>query len=136
MHVIRLKNICLKMPDNYNDMEDIFEKVGKRMSYKVPDGFFDDLSLKTLEKAKAETKSDKGRFSLSQRNNRKIVFRKLIFTVSAAAVIMLALFSVFHDKVSLNDDASNYGVTEVISDFSDDEVMELSVALESDPFFD
>jgi hypothetical protein len=124
------------MPDNYNDMEDIFEKVGKRMSYKVPDGFFDDLSLKTLEKAKAETKSDKGRFSLSQRNNRKIVFRKLIFTVSAAAVIMLALFSVFHDKVSLNDDASNYGVTEVISDFSDDEVMELSVALESDPFFD
>jgi hypothetical protein len=106
------------------------------MSYKVPDGFFDDLSLKTLEKAKAETKSDKGRFSLSQRNNRKIVFRKLIFTVSAAAVIMLALFSVFHDKVSLNDDASNYGVTEVISDFSDDEVMELSVALESDPFFD
>lgn len=124
------------MPDNYNDMEDIFEKVGKRMSYKVPDGFFDDLSLKTLEKAKAETKSDKGRFSLSQRNNRKIVFRKLIFTVLAAAVIMLALFSVFHDKVSLNDDASNYGVTEVISDFSDDEVMELSVALESDPFFD
>lgn len=124
------------MPDNYNDMEDIFEKVGKRMSYKVPDGFFDDLSLKTLEKAKAETKSDKGRFSLSQRNNRKIVLRKLIFTVSAAAVIMLALFSVFHDKVSLNDDASNYGVTEVISDFSDDEVMELSVALESDPFFD
>lgn len=136
MHVKRLKNICLKMPDNYNDMEDIFEKVGKRMSYKVPDGFFDDLSLKTLEKAKAETKSDKGRFSLSQRNNRKIVLRKLIFTVSAAAVIMLALFSVFHDKVSLNDDASNYGVTEVISDFSDDEVMELSVALESDPFFD
>lgn len=124
------------MPDNYNDMEDIFEKVGKRMSYKVPDGFFDDLSLKTLEKAKAETKSDKGRFSLSQRNNRKIVLRKLIFTVSAAAVIMLALFSVFNDKVSLNDDASNYGVTEVISDFSDDEVMELSVALESDPFFD
>lgn len=120
------------MPENNKDMEDIFEKVGKRMSYKVPDGFFDEISVQTLEKAKAYN----GKSAAISGKSRIVVFRKLIITVSAAAVIMLALLSVFHDKVSLKDDAANYGVTEVISDFSDDEVMELSVALESDPFFD
>lgn len=120
------------MPENYNDMEDIFEKVGKRMSYKVPDGFFDEISVQTLEKAK----SAEGRSAAMPGKGKRIVMRNLIFAFSAAAVVMLALFSVFHDKVSLKDEAANYGVTEVISDFSDDEVMELSVALETDPFFD
>jgi hypothetical protein len=120
------------MPDNYNDMEDIFEKVGKRMSYKVPDGFFDEISIQTLEKAK----SVNGRHEVIPGKGRRVVFRNRIIAVSAAAVVLLALFSVFHDKVSLNDKNVNPGVTEVISNFSDEEVIELSAALESDPFFD
>jgi len=120
------------MPENYNEMEEIFEKVGKRMSYKVPDGFFDEISVKTLEKAKVV----QGKPAAMSVKGRRIFMRNLIFAVSAAAVVMLALFSVFHDKVSLKDQTANYSVTEVMSDFSDDEVMELSVALESDPFFD
>lgn len=59
--------------------QDVFQKIGKRMPYEVPDDFFDTISQKTLQKAKVQTK---GRGSV----------RRLIWVFAVAASLVGVIF--------------------------------------------
>ncbi len=68
-----------------------FKKVGKRMPYQVPDGFFDQMEERVMsqiqQEAKEEVKPTKGR-----------IFRMAFGTLAAAAAA-IALFFVVHKAV-------------------------------------
>jgi len=61
-----------------------FKKVGKRMPYRVPDGFFDQMEDRVMSQIQQETKPTKGR-----------IFR-MVFGTFAAAAAAIALFFVVH----------------------------------------
>lgn len=59
-----------------------FQKIGKKTPYKVPEGFFEDISEKTLLKAKQKV----------QIHRRKMVFRSVMATIGVAAAVILFIF--------------------------------------------
>ncbi len=63
-----------------------FEHVGRRMPYKVPDGFFDQLVEQTIEKASAI--QQKKRISPLRR------YARALYTVATAAVLAAMIFSI------------------------------------------
>ena len=68
-----------------------FEQVGKRIPYTVPDGFFDELEDKLLEKVHQET---------PRKSHRHIVRLSFVLTIaSIAAAMFIFIFNAnMHDK--------------------------------------
>ena len=65
-----------------------FQEIGKKIPYKVPEGFFEQIAEKTLQKAKQRT----------QEHRKRLVFlRTLAVVASAAAVLLLGIFIPGHD---------------------------------------
>jgi len=68
-----------------------FEKVGKRMPYRVPDGFFDEMESRVMSRIQQETKEEtrpsKGRTL------------RMSFSAFAAAAAAVALFFVVHKSL-------------------------------------
>jgi hypothetical protein len=67
-----------------------FKKVGKRMPYSVPDGFFDQLENRVMSEIQQETKPKKGRIV------------KMTFGALTAAAAAVALFFVVHKSLPEN----------------------------------
>jgi hypothetical protein len=65
------------------ERENFFEKIGKRVPYEVPDGFFDSITEKTLQNAKERKSWAKRRYIM-------------IWTSAAAAVLALLAISVLY----------------------------------------
>ena len=59
-----------------------FQKIGKKTPYKVPEGFFEDISEKTLLNAKQKM----------QIHKKRLVFRSVMATIGAAAAVILFIF--------------------------------------------
>jgi hypothetical protein len=68
--------------------DDLFKEIGKEMPYKVPDGFFDQISERTLQKAKQREKK--------HRNNSTLL--KTVAVISSmAALFLLGYFIIRFD---------------------------------------
>jgi len=68
--------------------DDLFKEIGKKMPYKVPDGFFDQISERTLQKAKQREKK--------HRNNSTLL--KTVAVISSmAALFLLGYFIIRFD---------------------------------------
>lgn len=79
--------------------EDIeFQEIGKRTSYKVPDGFFEQISEKTLRRAKEREQS-----------SRKILIALRTFAVAASlsAIALLAYFMTETEKTEIGQLVQN-----------------------------
>ena len=63
-----------------------FEQVGKRMPYRVPDGFFDQLVEQTMEKAAA--------LQTTRRISPLRRYARALYTVATAAVLAAMIFSI------------------------------------------
>ncbi|MDD4972549.1 MAG: hypothetical protein PHT07_24220 [Paludibacter sp.] len=68
--------------------EDInFQKIGKKLPYQVPDGFFEQIPERTLQKAKERTRAHQHHLVLS-----------MALTVIAAAAVILFIFVIPGEK--------------------------------------
>jgi len=141
-----------------------FEKIGKGTPFKVPQGFFEGISEKTLQKAKQREYDRK----------RRLVFRRVVTgIISVAAVVLLAFLipSPIHQREStffavektldsqeklpdtikpipskevsekvpaltIPSDNPAEDVRDVLADLSDEELIQLAVRYKSDPFLD
>lgn len=139
--------------------EDIFDKIGKETPYKVPDGFFEGISEKTLLKAKQIEKLH---------INRLIIRNTVIMVASLAAVLLVAIFNPWFGlkpdlepnvpssqvKLQVNqlvengtspkevvtyivaakEESEDY--SEILADLSDEELLQIEMIYKSDPFID
>lgn len=149
-------------------MEDFFdfEKIGKEVPYKVPDGFFEQNPERTLQKARQRTQD---------RRKRLILWRSVALT--AAAVVLLLLYLPHHQpkpktgsvaqktavpeqpsvrmpeqtltrtapitvskKPALKEDTgkmnSGENIEDVLNDLSDEELLDLEAMNSTDPYID
>jgi len=143
-----------------------FQEIGKNTPYKVPDGFFEKISEKTLRKAKQR-----------EQNSRKILIKLRTFAVAAslAAIALLAYFmtgtekpeikqlvqskqtevidtirltEVISKKITITEikkeapvkttikETKPEEITDVLSELSDDELLQLAAMYKSDLFID
>ena len=143
-----------------------FQEIGKNTPYKVPDGFFEKISEKTLRKAKQR-----------EQNSRKIliVLRTFAVAASLAAIALLAYFmtgtekpeikqlvqskqtevidtirltEVISKKITITEikkeapvkttikETKPEEITDVLSELSDDELLQLAAMYKSDLFID
>jgi len=143
-----------------------FQEIGKNTPYKVPDGFFEKISEKTLRKAKQR-----------EQNSRKIliVLRTFAVAASLAAIALLAYFmtgtekpeikqlvqskqtevidtirltEVISKKITITEikkeapvkttikETKPEEITDVLSELSDDELLQLASMYKSDLFID
>ena len=143
-----------------------FQEIGKNTPYKVPDGFFEKISEKTLRKAKQR-----------EQNSRKIliVLRTFAVAASLAAIALLAYFmtgtekpeikqlvqskqtevidtirltEVISKKITITEikkeapvkttikETKPEEITDVLSELSDDELLQLAAMYKSDVFID
>jgi hypothetical protein len=143
-----------------------FQEIGKNTPYKVPDGFFEKISEKTLRKAKQR-----------EQNRRKMLITLRTFAVAASlsAIALLAYFmpgteepvikqmvqnkqTEVKDTIRLTDaitkkitiaeikkgapvkttykETKPEGITDVLSEMSDDELLQLAAMYKSDLFID
>lgn len=147
--------------------EDIeFKRIGKRTTYKAPDGFFESVSEKTLQKAK-----------LKEQNHRRnlTLWRTMAVVASLTAVILLGYYISEpvgpENKVIVQDNhlqteqvieqnpkslknptieivkndttekvipevISSENMTQVLAGLSDEELLQLSAMFKSDPFME
>ena len=143
-----------------------FQEIGKNTPYKVPDGFFEKISEKTLRKAKQR-----------EQNSRKILIKLRTFAVAAslAAIALLAYFMTGTEKPEIKQlvqskqtevkdtirqtesvtkkisiaeikkeapvkttikETKPEEITDVLSELSDDELLQLAAMYKSDLFID
>jgi hypothetical protein len=143
-----------------------FEGIGRKSLYKVPDGFFEQVSEKTLRKAKQR-----------EQNHRKIQVALLTFAVAASlsAIALLGYFmlkteqsetkqivqdkqtevrqeipqtEVISKQITLagtkkvtpvktaTKESRPEEIADVLADLSDDELLELAAVYKSDPFIE
>jgi len=141
-----------------------FQEIGKNTPFKVPDGFFEKISEKTLQKAK-----------LREQNSRKILIALRTFAVAASlsAIALLAYFITGTEKTEIKQLVQNEQtemkdtihqteaitkkitiaeikkkapvkttfketkpeeITDVLSEMSDDELLQLAAMYKSDLF--
>ena len=81
-----------------------FQEIGKNTPYKVPDGFFEKISEKTLRKAKQR-----------EQNSRKMLITLRIFAVAASmsAIALLTYYMTGTEKIEIKQSVQNKQ-TEVI----------------------
>lgn len=78
-----------------------FDKIGKQTPYKVPPGFFDEITNRTLEKAKAK--------------ERKSIIRRIYTVVSVAATVLIVVsFAVFLNNSQSKHQPENVVVAEPV----------------------
>ncbi|MFI3266513.1 MAG: hypothetical protein R3Y15_05105 [Rikenellaceae bacterium] len=114
-----------------------FDKVGTRMPYKVPDGFFDSLTEKTMQ-------------NISEHNKRKAKILRLrryvVSSISVAAIFTMALFLFFESgsqsKAVISSESqtilsSKYDkvIDKALESVSDSEIDELAIIAEYDLFY-
>jgi len=143
-----------------------FQKIGRKLTYKVPDGFFEQVSEKTLLKAKKREQTSKSRM---------ITLRTFAVAASFLAIALLAYFitgtekpeikQVVQDKQIVVKDTIRQtevvakqitiaeikkaapvkavaienkpeGITDVLSELSDDELLQLAAVYKSDLFIE
>lgn len=143
-----------------------FQGIGKKTPYKVPDGFFERISEKTLRKAKQR-----------EQNSRKILIALRTFAVAASlsAIALLAYFMTGTEKIEIKQLVQNKQtevkdtirqteaiakkitiaeikkeapvkttiketkpeeITDVLSELSDDELLQLAAMYKSDLLID
>ena len=143
-----------------------FQGIGKKTPYKVPDGFFERISEKTLRKAKQR-----------EQNSRKILIAIRTFAVAASlsAIALLAYFMTGTEKIEIKQLVQNKQtevkdtirqteaiakkitiaevkkeapakttiketkpeeITDVLSELSDDELLQLAAMYKSDLLID
>ena len=143
-----------------------FQGIGKKTPYKVPDGFFERISEKTLRKAKQR-----------EQNSRKILIALRPFAVAASlsAIALLAYFMTGTEKIEIKQLVQNKQtevkdtirqteaiakkitiaevkkeapakttiketkpeeITDVLSELSDDELLQLAAMYKSDLLID
>jgi hypothetical protein len=145
--------------------EDIeFQEIGRKTSYKVPDGFFEQVSEKTLQKAKQR-----------EQNRRKsiVLWRTVAVAASLAAVFLIGYFNQDPDLKTesnlivqekqrveqpviqkqeitkqpelaeirkavpekiITKDNGTEVIGDVLADLSDEELMQLAAMYKTDPF--
>lgn len=77
MPEMEIKHDNMNHPDN-------FPGIGKRLPYREPEGFFDQLPERTLEKARQRTRS---------KSSLRIVWKAVAVAASVAAVVFLVILS-------------------------------------------
>ena len=77
-----------------------FEEIGQKTTYKVPDGFFEKVSLDTLMKAK-------------QREHKRIVNRVIWRTMAIAASLLALLFLSYYRPEPINSETNLFGQAEL-----------------------
>ncbi len=143
-----------------------FQEIGRKSPYKVPDGFFDQVSVKTLQKAKQR-----------ELNSRKILIALRTFAVAASlsAIALLTYFVTETEKTETKQLVQNKQtevkdtirqteviakkitvaeikkeapvkttiietkpeeIRDVLSELSDDELLQLAAIYKSDPFLE
>lgn len=143
-----------------------FQKIGRKLTYTVPDGFFEQVSEKTLQKAKQREQTS---------NSRMITMRIFAVAASFLAIALLAYFitgtekpeikQVVQDKQIVVKDTirqtevitkpitiaeikktapakvvakenKSEGIMDVLAELSDDELLQLAAVYKSDPFIE
>lgn len=143
-----------------------FQEIGKNTPYKVPDGFFEKISEKTLRKAKQR-----------EQNSRKMLITLRIFAVAASmsAIALLTYYMTGTEKIEIKQSVQNKQtevidtirqteaitkkttiaeikkvapvkmsyketkpeeITDVLSELSDDELLQLAAMYKSDLLID
>jgi hypothetical protein len=144
--------------------DDEFQEIGKETTYKVPDGFFENISEKTLLKAKEREQN---------REKIRVLWRTVAVTATMAAMVLLGYFifepdnkpatnlivqnkqpveqPVIHEqeiskqpevaevkktepeKTNLKENSTEV-LSDVLTDLSDEELLQLAAMIKTDPF--
>lgn len=102
-----------------------FNKIGKRMPYTVPEGFFDQLGENVMVRAKAEERK-------RHKRGRLIAITSTIMTMAAAA----ALFFVVTTTTQPADEVEFTDVEQAFNNLSDDDQAYLLAVYQEDVFLD
>ncbi len=112
-------------------MEIDLKKIGKDSGYKVPDGFFEQVSELTLLKAKRREK-----------NHRRIQLALRGFAVAASlsAIALLGYYENNSEKHEVKQVAQKekleVTISDVLPDLTDDELLQMTVVYRTDPFIE
>ena len=110
-----------------------FDKIGKRMPYRTPDGFFDKMEEDVMSRLKEQDSFSKVKVTVKKPvRSYKLVVRSLV-SVAAVAIIALVMGSLLKDKTS----STAVGTADVIQAFNqldDADQLELLNAYQSDVF--
>lgn len=110
-----------------------FDKIGKRMPYRTPDGFFDKMEEDVMSRLKEQDSFSKAKVTVKKPvRSYKLVVRSLV-SVAAVAIIALVMGNLLKDKTS----STAVGTADVIQAFNqldDADQLELLSAYQSDVF--
>ena len=109
-----------------------FDKIGKRMPYRTPDGFFDKMEEDVVSRLKEQDSFSKAKITTKKPVHSYNIVRSLV-SVAAVAIIALVMGNLLKDKTS----STAVGTADVIQAFNqldDADQLELLSAYQSDVF--
>lgn len=112
-----------------------FDKIGKRMPYRTPDGFFDKMEEDVMNRLKEQDSLFNAKVTMKKPvRSYKLIVRSLA-SVAAVAIIALVIGSVLKEETS----SSVVGTADLIQVFNqldDADQLELLSTYQSDVFMD
>ncbi len=119
-----------------------FDGIGKKTTYKVPDGFFEHISERTLSKAKQRE---------LKRRKTLMLWRTVAVAASLSAIAILGYYMYETEKPeiqmivqsknpdikqTISQENNVEELTTVLADMSDDELAQLEAMFKADPFME
>lgn len=112
-----------------------FDKIGKRMPYRTPDGFFDKMEEDVMNRLKEQDSLFNAKVAMKKPVCSYKLIVRLLASVAAVAIIALVMGNLLKDKTS----STAVGTADVIQAFNqldDADQLELLSTYQSDVFMD
>ena len=112
-------------------MEIDFKKIGKDSGYRVPAGFFEQISEVTLVKARQREKKHR---------KIQIAFRGFAFAASLSAIALIGYFMTNSEKNEVSQfvkkEKIEVTLKDVLPELTDDELLQMTIVYRTDPFIE